>query len=225
MLKERSLFFAKASVMEDIEEGRMPEESRLAIEFIAKDFPDPVGDEVLKQDQYQREIQEYLRERVFISCWRMDDCELSRAWREYVSNGRGIVIQSTYNKFKECFLKKGYRVFTGLRQWEESALLNSIFIEQVEYGSWQSSSFLIWRQCLLHFTRKRSCFEWENELRAFKCNPNSEIDGKGIPIPVDLEVLIEKIIVSPKMPELHSEVKSITAKHGLKIDVRKSSLR
>lgn len=233
MLQDKALYFVRASKVEvDENEGRVPEITKKADEFIGRAFPSPVARDLEKGNQCHYKFQDdILREYVFIHCWRMDDWECSKAWHEYVGSDSGIVIQSTYSRFKECFRKENHEVFTGLRPPFGTGInpMNEnppegIFIEPVEYFfKGRYPSFTLWYQCLLYYTQK-DCkkFGWEKEIRALKFD--DKFDKKYLPISTDIEILIEKIIVSPRMPKLQSEVKSLVSEHGLKVDVCKSCL-
>lgn len=249
ILEEKALFFIKGTEIEkDEKEGMVSDENKKIDEFIAADaFPSYplVGRNLEKRNQCRYEIQDnILREHVFVNCWRIDDCEFTRAWCEYVGDDQGVVIQSTYDRFKECFRKMNHEVFTELYHPKKINPIDEkppegIFIELVKYSPFYRSNYALWYQCLLHYIQKnQKKFWWEKELRALRYDDEADkklINGKGftvltlglkgIFIPVDLEVLIEKIIVSPKIPKLHDEVQSITAEHGLEVDVCKSSLK
>ncbi|MBI1923596.1 hypothetical protein HYR99_05040 [Candidatus Poribacteria bacterium] len=235
MLKQNALFFSKASEMADKEEGQTSADSNLIFEHliiktIEQDNSSPqhhrqiLGKQARISQQEKLEVNAWWQHHTFMSCWRVEDDESARAWEEYVGNKKGVVVQSTYGKLKACFQRRGYQVFTGLRKFEGYPDPNSIFIEKVEYED-VGLDFVGQPPCWapLLYTRKGLCYEWENELRAFVMLPY-KVSEKGLPIPIDLEHLVERVVVSPQTSELYDEIKSLIAKHGLGIDVRNSNL-
>jgi len=167
-----------------------------------------------------------LQPRTLMTCWRIDDVESHKAWDEYIEDGKGVAIQSTYGRFKGCLEEKGYRVYAGVlrkpNQWPEE---NSIFIEKVVYRG-RDSDIIGNRtpyEYLRLYTRKGLCYEWENELRAFLISPN-EVNDYGCHIPINLANLVETIYVSPKVQNLRAKVKTLTSKYGLNTEVKDSQL-
>ena len=238
MLQKEALSFVRARKIKEAEdEGQVPEVVKKAHKMIYDDFPPPIDRELEKKSQCRYELHNK-REDVFISCWRMDDCERTETWRKFKfeDNEPRIVIQSTYSRFKKCF--RNHKIFTGFKNPNKLSdildifmgfrnsinITECIFIEPVDYEyPGTGTSFPDDFQCLLYYIYKdRKKYGWENELRALKFD--DKFDKKYLPISTDIEILIEKIIVSPRMPKLQSEVKSLVSEHGLKVDVCKSSL-
>lgn len=232
MLDKKSLFFSKASEMEDKEEGQTSADNNLIFEHLMDTISQNQGlpqhhREIFTRQaratrQEELEINKLLQHHTLMSCWRVGNDESARAWAEYVGNKKGVAVQSTYGKLKECFEKRGYRVFTGLRKFDEYPEPNNIFVEKVAYedvGLYMVGKPPYYEPFL--YTRKGLSYEWEDELRAFVMLAD-EINGKGVPVPIGLEHLIETIVVSPRVPELYDEIESLIAEHRLGIDVKNS---
>ncbi len=117
-------------------------------------------------------------------------------WKLYCDVNKGLAIQSTFKNLDEC-----------LSKYEHA---DDIAIGMVNYDpsiEWHHE-ISIYRP----FLHKRRSFRHEQELRAIffhshdDNNMKSEIDNpadtikdsKGILIPVDLDILIDKIYISPK---------------------------
>ena len=76
------------------------------------------------------------------------------------------------------------------------------------------------------YLHKRKSFEHEHELRAITIGPDEEsILQSGMYIPCDLNILIEKIFVSPGSPSWFKElVIAVIDKYNLNKEVTRSNL-
>lgn len=230
MLEKKAIFFSKASEMQDKEEGLSPK-GNILTQLILQDtdMPPEEKQEELQAfetiDQVERETEKKLQSQTLMTCWRRDDKESPKAWAKYITNGNGVVVQSTYGKFKGCLKKEKYRVYEGvLRDYNQFPEENSIFLEKVIYRN--SDTVRTGNRSpydyMRNYTRKHLDYKWENELRAFLISP-SEVDGYGCHIPVDLEYFIENVYVSLKVQNLLEKVKTLTEKCSLKVDVKNSN--
>jgi hypothetical protein len=129
--------------------------------------------------------------------------------------GNGIVLQTTLADFKESFYDESIDVSAG----------------EVRYIDYQKEYFFTGVEnpypALNGFTpfiHKRTIYLFEHEYRAIvSCLPTSEYYGKGILVPVKLELLIKKIIVAPLTPEwIYKLVKSELEHHSLNVTVEYS---
>lgn len=140
-------------------------------------------------------------------------------WKLYLESGGGVAIQSTFRRLAESF-----------NSYEE----NDVYIGKVQYIDYEKDTF---PETSLFYPvlHKRKSFQHERELRAFIFNipskENGEIDlslevfDKGAYIPVDLDVLIEEIFVSPTAEDwLKDLVESIVGKSDISKQVEHSSL-
>ena len=76
---------------------------------------------------------------------------------------------------------------------------------------------------------KRKSFEYESEIRAvtriFTPEEKEALIHNGIYVPIDIEILVEKVFVSPTSPEWFRElVEAILARYGFDKPVVKSNL-
>lgn len=136
------------------------------------------------------------RKYICVSCWYESPCESSSMWMLYGGNLNGVSIQSTKGRL------------------EESLASSSLAFESVEYIDYVKNKADIFFPHHV-FKYKRKEFASEKEYRAAilglpkseGCNNgvpecgSVEAQGKypkvGIDIPIDLDVLIEKIVLSP----------------------------
>jgi hypothetical protein len=165
----------------------------------------------------------------------MNDDESDAMWKIYVKDGAGIAIQSTVDRLKRCFDSTDRPVHIGVVQY--------IDYDQTPppVGFPGNSWFLF----------KRRAFRHERELRVGVWSEDVEIqylknDGSigspedhdrqkltlrnpkkpGVYVPVDLNVLIDKIVIAPQSPSWFAElVSSITNRLGYSFTVEASQLR
>ena len=125
-------------------------------------------------------------------------------------SGEGIAIQSTVGS-----------LFTSLNKYKKG----KIHIYKVAYVDYENVS--IDEDPLSPYFHKRNCFDHEKELRAaiqeISYTKENEIDSVkrpfrngGIYVPVDIDVLIEEIYLSPTCPDWQKEaIQSVLGKYGL----------
>lgn len=86
LLEKKALYFARADRFEDPFEGIFPTNgSKDPIHHMTKQF-------------YQLN-----RKWVCINCWHLNEFESAAMWSLYTNKNQGIAIQTTYNRFKNCF--------------------------------------------------------------------------------------------------------------------------
>lgn len=200
ILEEKALFFADYKQFDDPEEGCFPYENIIkqsqVLGQVNKDIPLEKRIEIA--EGHYRKLEEALHGAgdYFINCWHMNNVESLAMWKLYSDMNKGIAIQSTFKNLNEC-----------LSKYEHA---DDIAIGMVNYDPSIDWS----HECTVYrpFLHKRRSFQHEQELRAvlFRShdankmkleidNPADTIkDSKGIPIPVDLDILIDKIYISPK---------------------------
>ena len=121
-------------------------------------------------------------------------------WNLYLKSNEGVAIQTTFENIKECF----------------NQINENIYIGTVRYIDYDSDIFSSDKSFAFNFLRaflhKRKSYSHENEYRAIIWdNGSSELkmlasNESGIYIPVDLNILIEKIIVIPDSEEWFIEL-------------------
>ena len=139
----------------------------------------------------------------FINCWHMNDVESEAMWKIYSKDiTNAIAIQTTYNRLKNVLEK-----------------YQAISISKVEYSDYETPDFF-----RNSFLTKRKSFKYEQEVRAIiHCTQSAGETGLGIP--VDLDILIEKIYISPYAPVWFAElVESIINKFNINKEVLKSNM-
>lgn len=217
ILDTKSLFFADFRIFEDPIEGQFPNTNRIqTMEKLTKAFE---GDSSMleflqKENPIDRATKDLHSLGNFCICgWHENKYESAAMWKLYSDLGKGIAIQSTFKNLKECFIEDEPKVAIG----------------KVEYIDYNEDSIPWTRELKIFkpFVYKRRSFEYEHEIRAMIFVPNRKRKEKtsGIYVPVSLDILIEKVYVSPKSPKWFLDlVKSVSKKYGLNKEVIQSDL-
>lgn len=161
---------------------------------------------------------------MLINSWHLNEYESASMWKVY-SGGYGICIQSTYSKLCASFKNNTF---------------DQIHIGKVKYLDYDNE-WLQETDIFYPFVTKRKSFESEKELRVISwlhAPPSEDVithdssirmrnlitdDGKYVPN--DLDVLIEKIYVSPMAKTwVFDLINNITKKHGIDKEVIQSKL-
>lgn len=147
----------------------------------------------------------YDRKNTCISCWHCNDYESEAMWKLYSANvTNAVAIETTYQRLYQALDEDPY-----------------IDIGKVKYIDYNSQFANIGCGA---FWYKRKSFEHEREVRAIV--RNHERTGKGIYQPVDLDVLIKKVYVSPYAPEWFAQVvREVVNKYDLDKPVVYSSMQ
>ena len=206
LLDKQALFFSRADKLGDPFEGSHPKAN---MPLRAKVYKGEVPLEDIS------EIYKLLREFTALNCWHLNTHESAAMWKLYLESNEGIAIQSTFKRLKDSFKDKK----------------NNIFIGKVQYVDYERDR--IPDDPLSSFLYKRRSFSHELELRAViqklpekGLSPRSKRPfDDGIYVPVDLDILIDKIYLAPTSPKWLLElVKSLLMKYRLSKDVLQSNL-
>lgn len=195
MLEEKALFFADYKQFDDPQEGCFPPENikkyTQLLGQINKVIPLETRTEIAKNHYFKLEKAFHGAGDFFINCWHMNEVESLAMWKLYSDTNKGIAIQSNIKSLEEC-----------LSNYEHA---DDIAIGMVKYDPSINWS----HECTVYrpFFHKRRSFQHEQELRAILFrrhnvnNIKSEIDNptnrikdiEGVSIPVNLDILIDKI--------------------------------
>lgn len=177
----------------------------------------PVANKMKRKEIYRNEIQlpqegydiaqNFLRERLYVSCFHNNDYESAAMWSLY-SKDAGVAIKTTAKRLKNCFKN------------EEK----DIEITKVTYTDYDND-FMPERNILYLGVYKRKSFEHEKEVRCLFLDYHHKINDNGLYIKVDLEELIEEIYISPDAPSyMQPIVEELVKKFDYSIPVIKSPL-
>ncbi|MBX3084826.1 MAG: hypothetical protein KF716_24540 [Anaerolineae bacterium] len=201
LLEKNALFFSTVSVLRKMDEHEGTyNEATIAASKENSLSVHSIGSELL------RTFGKFLT----INCWHMNEIESVAMWEVYLKNNPGIAIQSTFNYLKSSF-SNDYDVNIGKVHYlsEEDPI--------PEPAGFNGLNAVLW---------KRKSYQYETELRAVMIAPLEQLyKYNGLYIPVNLNHLIQKVVISPKAPRWYSElVLSISERYGFHDKVTPSRL-
>lgn len=221
LLQKRSLYFSRTDLLGDPFEGSLPStKGQINITEIAKQEAELQGipsDKIIP-------VHDSVRKCSFVCSFHMNDRESAALWSIYTKAQQGVAIQSTFSKLCDCF--NGYSD-------------NNIYIGKINYMDYEKETITkIHENAFLPLLHKRKSFECEKELRAAisfpkELYPESSAAApikiinsqRGLNIPVDLNILIEKIFVAPTTEKWIKELlSSVTEKYEIDKRIEQSSL-
>ncbi|MFA5353651.1 MAG: hypothetical protein WC291_05435 [Thermodesulfovibrionales bacterium] len=185
MLRTKSLYLCRADQLQlsDKYEGTY---SRLWTKNM-EDFCYRVGQP--QQIQKEKESIEQNRRSTFINCWCMNDHDLDLMWKAYIEDPPGIAIQSTVERLEKVLDNQDKKV---RELWP-------LDLSIVTYYDQRENGFIDYPSFINPFLHKDWHFELDNEIRIIAWNKPK--DKSGIKLPLDLNVLITKIVMSPNSTE------------------------
>lgn len=159
-------------------------------------------EEMRNETEAQIAVQQKKREEYFVSCWHANEFESEAMWKLYISaKTQGVAIQTTVERL--CYS-------LGNNNFELGEVNYISFKEPLEVDS-----VPVWY--------KRTAFKHEQEVRAIINEVGLTSAGKLVP--VDLDLLIEKVYISPSAPIWFAKlVENVLVKYGLDKIVEHSKL-
>jgi len=148
-----------------------------------------------------------------VNCWHLNEDESAAMWKLYSVAGKGIAIQSSFERLVKVFEK----------------FPDEVHIGKIQYINYQNEVFNandpeIFEPVLT----KRKSFEHEQELRAVIWTTSQatvRTDDGSVLVNVDLKDLIENIYIAPFSLDWDiSNVQIIVKKFGLEVPVLPSEL-
>lgn len=215
LLDRQALFFCRADKLSDPFEGSF---SKANLEVRQENYERmPKRAQKMMDKRCDPSLKE-TKKVTCINCWHINEYESAAMWKLCLKSEQGIAVQSTWKRLKESFNEP-----------------DEIVIGKVEYIDYCDEPVREYDPRFPFFYKRKS-FEYERELRPVTQSLSvafnqDEIDkteqeiGDGKYVSVDLDILIEKIFVSPKAPKWFTElVKSVLARYNVSKEVSQSSL-
>lgn len=206
LLQCRALWFTRLDQLDDPYEGSL---TKPTADFFA---------EVRSRTGFRGGIMhEKWRKIRCVNCWHMSDYESAAMWEIY-SKSAGLAICSRITSLEPSFPPEvtggSWCILGDAVQYVNFSTDNMARLD--EYGAVVSKA---------DFMCKRMSFEHEREYRLATNLESCEFELTGKHIPVLLEKLISRIVISPLAPQWVAEVvqKEVMI-HGLNIEVAKSDL-
>ena len=190
MLERRALFFALVGDMEDRYEG-----------FIYPPAPREPNDPLRQAERISRDVLRSISRTALVSCWTESRYESRLMWTTYAST-EGVAIRTTFHDLRESM---------------RSVAELPVTFGHVEYVDYRQSE--VPRFGWAPLFHKRMEYRSESEMRAVLPGPRWNADDlpdvpldpdvaehRGRYVPVDLEILIKKVVVPPDAAPWFAEV-------------------
>jgi hypothetical protein len=190
ILENQALYFTRSDKFRDKFEGHIPNFNKNVAPNVYSELGPENIEALLSQTQL---LTKHLRERTVISCWHLNEYESAAMWDLYLKSSDGIAIQTTYSRLVKSFNNTDKTIYIGK--------VNYIDFE----NEWMPEG-----NAFYPFIHKRKSFEHEREIRAMhnvfpSPNTPSPFDW-GVNINIDVDILIEKVYISPDAPNWFSEL-------------------
>lgn len=152
----------------------------------------------------------------YINCWHVNSGESIAMWKLYTKEGKGIAIQSKISLLK-----------IGILETDKQFCLGPVNYADYERDHMSEANAFI------PFFYKRNIYEYEREFRILTDNledigavvRGTKEPEKGFFIPINLDVLIQRIVVSPYAKEITSKrVEDLLKTHKLLSKYSKSTV-
>lgn len=226
VLEARALFFCRSDLLGDAWEGaltRIEAERRKQMgEGAARRLHSLTHEKILAEVTNS-----------IVSCWHMNPHESMAMWRLYLTGSEGVAIRSTYQRLVGCVPQfDGEHKGRNEDHTEKELRIHVGVVRYIDYESPETPA-------APKVLRKRMSFEHEREIRAVAMDttwgnsPTFDVQGRpltrfrngGEYVPVDLEMLIESVYVSPEAQSWFTElVRSSVKRFGLACPVHQSDL-
>jgi hypothetical protein len=214
MIDRRALYFAHLSTLGDPYEGV---ETRGYLDAARRHYgtAKPIG--VFEHHAAMMEaIRVHMRNKTFVSCWHMNAGESAAMWSQYIKNGEGVAIRTTFARFRDSVAEAPVDVNGGC-------------VEYLDYETELPTNRPESENIMGLVCSKRKSFEHEREFRGICC-PGEDVlpqlgDSHGLYVPIDVGVLIQDVFVAPHAPAWQADLlRRVLAKYELSKDVHHSTL-
>jgi len=186
LILNESLYFTRVDIFDDIFEGSLPILSVIARQNQLKKLS---SNDTEQKTEFWNKIGIKFKKKYAINCWHMNDFESAAMWKIYLKTNEGIAIQSTYQRLNDCLNKLPKPVYLGI-------------VKYIDY----EKDLIDWGNRMVPFFHKRKSFLHEQELRAIIRGFDYDLNNGGIKLPIDLNLLIEKIYVAPYAPKWFNQL-------------------
>ena len=229
LIESRTLWLARADTFDDVLEGSMslPNLEVRKQRYKTTDFR--LFDRKFSYEEFDEAIQQSNRsiiEQSYISCWQMNTTESEVMWSRYGRVQPGIAVKTEQPSIAI------ETTASRLRQSFNEKLVDTLYIGVVKYIDRDTEA--VEENGLTRFFVKSEVYQQDRELRVLLSHTPRNVNGsykkpennpKGHAAPVDVSVLIRRIILHPKCtPETEATVRHLISAAGLDIPVDHSRL-
>lgn len=230
LLETKSLFFCRADKFSDPFEGSLPKKEA---ECRIKTFKDQAfyfqqtfdKDSALKNIIEIQNLHKRFKRGVVVNCWQINETESDAMWRLYLKDNEGVAIQTTTQKMIKTIKNTNEEI--GISKVRYLNYENDVWYHAIDYPH-TSYNFII------PFIHKRIEFKYESELRLFiqiqeaidneNYWDNEKIE-KGKLIPIEIDLLIDKIYLPPTIDQKATDkIIGLSKSFGYNFEFVKSKL-
>ncbi|WP_419923941.1 DUF2971 domain-containing protein [Candidatus Poriferisocius sp.] len=166
---DQSLFFCRVDQLDDPFEGNI---TRIEYEYL-------MNKEEPEWEDYRNtlsELYKLTRETVYVNCWHSDSRESAAMWSLYSGQYDGVAIKTDFQSLKTSI-----------------EIEHLVLYDKISYRDY--NKFPYEHEIAPPYLSKQIEFEHEKEVRAYKHGDYPDV--KGIPVPVDIGVLVKEVVVAP----------------------------
>lgn len=221
LLSTKSLFFCRLDKLEDQFEGvtaaanfqhrvdwyKYHRETGFFVERMS-------DEQIIAEVKEQYVSERKMKSRFLVNCWNKKQHESAALWKIYSDFNKGIMIESSILNLKECLKKSKPELFLSE-------------IKYLDYAKERMPDGNIFNPVI----HKQNAYSYEDEVRLIRFIDDGKFSWdnqkvqEGIYIKCDLNILIEKIVLSPFSPQWYFDLmESICRNFKCKKTVVRSSL-
>lgn len=198
LLKNKKIFFCNLFSLPDGLEGRLTKRTwDRAVNWNMQTHHythKQAHEAVTKYESFQKEM--------YVNCWHMNNHESYLMWKVY-SNEKGYAIKKTYERIKSAFIDSPCKVTGG-----------KVSYVDIETAGTETGNIFH------HVAKKDLPYKDEREFRLVYWDVQQESaeiikTTPGVFIPVDVKMLIESIIESPKISDIDPELERLIEEYRI----------
>ena len=183
LLKENALYLCRADRLQDRFEGAY---SRAQL-FDMNTRLESIGVPKVIETERQKRIRD--RNRTYISCWCVSDCDLDLMWKAYIRRPPGIAISSTVRRLQQLC--------------DKTPMFWPLDISLVRYFDHAGGQHINYSRTPGIFFYKDLHFRLDNELRIVYWPNMIPPTPDHVLLPVSLTDLIVSVVLTPHAPDLY----------------------
>jgi hypothetical protein len=218
VLKDRALWFSPPTALGDPFEGSYARPNIEVADAMVEEAIEDASAPALSQREMRLLVRNF-QQHIYLNCWHLNEFESAAMWDLYARSGQGVAISTTFSRLGESLVpapagSEDYEIHAGM----------------VTYRDYELDGISLDNAFNLVLS-KRMSFAHEHELRLGTLVIDKDDDGRllaypGVNVRLDLELLLEKVYVSPGNAAWYRDVvASVLAHYGFSdVPVYRSSL-
>lgn len=213
LLRQRAIYLARSDLVSDVREASLSFANLRYRSQVYRRQPKMARRHAL----YVRELPN-IKRWTYLSCWRVDQNENERCWREYTASDEAVAIRTTYRKLLEhtaTIFCAGIQYIDYADTWVVETHPNWPFIYKAKDYEWERE----FRVIVQRFPRANISFD---DALFYDCA--AENPHRGLICSVNLPHFIDQICVSPHSSDaFFRKIQTLCADCGLGNRVAKSA--